>query len=295
VYVLAVWLTLLAAGAVLTVLPDGRASAFGAVVAGFLCGGVAGAVAGGAGSLGPTAASVIVWSLTTTALSLALVLALAAALTGGERVLLGHVDRYAPHPACLQALAELLARLEDGIGLTNRAQVRWAMETIERAASMLRTHLKAEPTGDLRTDAWLGQRADGHAEALRECKKVLLSPGVGSVETLRRRLGDDFVQIARGYWRHLPWTDPGPAAAKTRRLRARTTVRTGLIALGPLAIILVISGQGWFGLGGDAAEELKLIALGWAFLSIVMPLDPGFSEKLAALRGGADLLRPGGK
>ena len=34
--------------------------------------------------------------------------------------------------------------------------------------------------------------------------------------------------------------------------------------------------------------------LGWAFLSILMPLDPGFSEKFAALRGGAELLRPGG-
>jgi tetratricopeptide (TPR) repeat protein len=294
-YIAALWLPLIGSGLVLTKLPSGTPVAIGAMAACVLYAGGAVAAASAAESIGPSVATPLVWSLTVNAIGLLLIIVTAVALFAGERVAARAVDSRAPHAACLWALADLLARLRDGVALADRAQVVVATGLIERAASMLRAHLRSEPTGDLRTNEWLGTRADGHAEALRECKKGLLSPGVGSVETLRRRLADDFVHIARGHWRHLPWTDPGPGAAKTRRLRVRTTIRTGLIALVPLAIVLLISWQGWFSLGGDAADELKLIALGWAFLSILMPLDPGFSDKFAALRGGAELLKPGGK
>jgi tetratricopeptide (TPR) repeat protein len=282
------------AALVLAVVPVGKASTYAGMALTVLYGALAVVAASEAESLGPTAASVIVWSLTANAIVVALMLGLTTLLVVGEGARLRYVDRRDAHTACLHALADLLVRLRDGIVLTNRAQVRSATDTLERAATLLRAHLKGEPTGDLRTDAWLAKRADGHAQALRECKQALLSPGVGSVESLRRRLSDDFVHIARGHWRNVPWTDPAPATARTRRLRARTIARTLLVALAPLAIVLVISGQDWIGLGQDAADKLKLITLGWAFLSILMALDPGFNDKFAALRGGAELLKPGG-
>ena len=290
----AVWAALLVAGVVLTAVPEGRATMWASMTIVFLYGALAGVAAGAADALGPTAATLIIWPLTANAIALATLLAFATLLVVGERLGLRQVEEREPRTACLHALADLIVRLRDGIVPTNQTHVRGATETLEQAATLLRAHLKTERTGDLRTDAWIAKRADGHAEALRECKKALLSPGVGSVETLRRRLADDFLHIARGHWRHLPWTDPSPAAAKTRRLRARTIARTLLLALGPLALVLVIGDQGWFGLQSDTADKLKLAGLGWAFLSIVMPLDPGFSDKFAALRGGAELLKPGG-
>ena len=123
---------------------------------------------------------------------------------------------------------------------------------------------ETEATGDRRTDAWLTERADGVAAAMRELKMWVLSPGADTEAGLRTRIESDLLCFSQGRWREAPWIDPGPIAASQRHLLAFAVIRNLLLATAPLAGVLIADRAGAFSFDPELRDQAVLVGLAWA-------------------------------
>ncbi len=167
------------------------------------------------------------------------------------------------------------------------------IKDFEDAASAIRTCLRNhKPTGDRRTDAWLGTRADGMATAMRELKMWLLTPGGETTAALEQRLMLDMRSILDGRWRDLQWTDPDAATARKRRVLGIAIARNLIIAALPAVALLAFESFGWLHLNGGTADQALVAALGWALITLLITLDPDLQDKVGILQGSLKAFRP---
>ncbi len=173
------------------------------------------------------------WTAAIVAATQLTLLALLTALSAAESLAQRRVRAADPGAAGLTALLRVRQGLRGRLDPADPLAVRAASEAIEAAATGLRDHLKrARPTGDIRTDAWLDERADGIAAGLRELKKWLISPGPESRGALAERIEADIRCVVDARWRDLPWSEsrhrrPASAPAAARRVAAQPGDRAG--------------------------------------------------------------------
>jgi hypothetical protein len=63
-----------------------------------------------------------------------------------------------------------------------------------------------------------------------------------------------------------------------------------LIALLPLVALLAIRWSGIFRLEANTLDKATLVAVAWALVSIIVPLDPSVATKIEAVRRSTNLL-----
>jgi tetratricopeptide (TPR) repeat protein len=96
-----------------------------------------------------------------------------------------------------------------------------AVLAVERAALAARDHMRShKKTGDVSTDAWVDQRADGMARAIRAVKTNLMTAGPETVSRLEQEVAAWIVSVVNGRWGEFPWADPSSGAIKRRRTAA---------------------------------------------------------------------------
>jgi hypothetical protein len=235
----------------------------------------------------------ILWTAVAFGAAFLLELVLFLALVGTERFALRRLRRDDPYAAAVTSLVSVLVQLRTGVDPVDRREVRSVVSTLEDAAAGLLDHLRGlEPTGDLRSDAWLSGRATGIAAAVRNLKSWVLSPGPESFDALAIRIEQDVKSVGNGYWRDLEWVDPAVAAARERRLWVITTLRNLVLAALPLIAVLIAESVGI--LTGTTANQLLLASVTWGVVSLLVTFDPSFGEKLGALKDARAAMKDSG-
>lgn len=179
----------------------------------------------------------------------------------------------------VNALAAVRA-IEAGGAKAQLHDRRWrALQELERAAlAAERATAKRLAPGDPATAAWLRERADGVAAALRFHKRSLLEGGPGD-GTLAERLEETLEHALAERWGDLERRRPTPIAARSR---ARGFVSTAIRASIPLGALLVLRG---FGIADEGAlADYLLVATGaWLVLTFLAQYDPLFSAKMGSV------------
>ncbi len=219
-----------------------------------------------------------------------------AALVGSVQVILGlrirTLRRYSPREDAVESLVEILdevRHVEHRNDLDHRASWTWLLE---HAATAIQTQL-ARQLGpyDSSTAAWAAERAGGAATALRQLKRHIAAPAVGSWDRLTAELGRAVVALATGDFGTLRWSPP-PAPTTTRRSRRATALAIAkTIAVTAFPLLAVLAVQPLLQLDPDALRWGKLAGLIWAVLYLLLTLDDTLRDKIDTTRALLDTAR----
>jgi tetratricopeptide (TPR) repeat protein len=202
-----------------------------------------------------------------------------------SNLVLRRLRRAHPMAATLLPLLRLATPRKANQYPESTRDVRADIFAIERASEAARWFLRSlEQTGDRRTNAWLARQGDGVASAMRELKMWLLTPGEETRQALRERVSRDLVAITEGRWRDLPWTDPTPINVRTRRVAALALLRNAVVGFLPVVVLTALEATNTIRLSGSASNQATFAVVVWAVITILIAVDPGVQEKLAAVR-----------
>jgi hypothetical protein len=165
-----------------------------------------------------------------------------------------------------------------------------AVRMLERAADDFeKGFVKAVGRTDDITNAWLLEEINHRAAGIREIKRDVCLPKRDTHIQIKNKLGSLISTIADGAWAELPTFDPPPIRPGRRRL-LMGLVRQALVAFLPLGI-LAFTKVADISLDSTISAYLWTGAIGWAILGILVILDPGLRDRVAAFRDTADSWR----
>jgi hypothetical protein len=240
-----------------------------------------------------TLSYVVTATVGVTAAGTLVIYALVAPIVAASSLVALRLRRSHRKAAILAPLLDLLTSLEESQTSDRVPNLKREVELIEQAASACRFYLRhAADTGDRRNDAWMTERADGAAAAMRELKKRLLSPSGKGLEPLCLRVRRDIVAVAHEHWRDLPWLDPAPIATDRRRLLGLTILRNVVIGLTPLATLVALESTGTISLTGGVSGQVNLGVIAWALVTLLLTLDPELPQKLRIMKDALGTFRP---
>jgi hypothetical protein len=139
------------------------------------------------------------------------------------------------------------------------------------------------------TNAWLLVEINHRAAGIREIKRDVCFPKRDTYTQIKDKLEALICAIADGAWAELPTFEP-PDISPGRRRRLIGIVRQVFIAFLPLGI-LGFTKVANISLDSTIGAYLWTSAIGWAILGILVILDPGFRDRVAAFRDTAESWR----
>lgn len=159
------------------------------------------------------------------------------------------------------------------------------------AASMTLRHTlpRTRRSGDDVTDAWATQHYAAAGEAVRSLKKLVLVPRANSTEQLQSKTRAAVVAILDGAWDSLPRHDP-PRVATSLVAGTGRFMRAIAVAALP-ALFLVAAKANGFALPGEIRRFAEIGAWVWAFVGLMIAIDPDFAAKITAAKSVTSLLR----
>lgn len=165
------------------------------------------------------------------------------------------------------------------------------MRRLERIALCIEHDLPRRlRSGDDGTDGWLDKTSLNMATALREKKKLLLTPGLDARERLLESLRNCFFSAVTNNWDGLEKVEPGQVLRKQWHLQVLDYLQTFVRGAMPLLILWIVQ-QTNLALKGTAADTAMLAVLGWLGLTLLIKFDPLSKDKLDALKQVKDLLK----
>jgi len=184
----------------------------------------------------------------------------------------------------LYLLLDVLDYLRPATGSRNiDRRLRLAGELEYAARCLTRDLLPSATTSFLGSRDWLAESAEGWAEAWRQMQRQILASVPGDLAKLEELLVHDIRCLATCDMGALAWREPPPAPSRRKQVIA--WVQVLVVALLPLALVLIIQQfarvPGVFG----------WVTAGWAVVCVVFKLDPTIRDKLEAAQEIAALLR----
>jgi hypothetical protein len=139
------------------------------------------------------------------------------------------------------------------------------------------------------TNAWLLGEINHRAAGIREIKRDICLPKRDTHTQIKDKLEALICAIADGVWAELPTFNP-PDISPGRRRILIGLVRQTFIAFLPLGI-LAFTRVANISLDSTISAYLWTSAVGWAILGILVILDPGLRDRVAAFRDAAESWR----
>jgi hypothetical protein len=201
------------------------------------------------------------------------------------------MDRWRNDLTDAMVLSPLLLTLRAIEGDWPRMQQRTlALRMLEEAAANFeKGFAKAIGRTDDTTNAWLLGEINHRAAGIREIKRDVCLPKRDTNNQIKGKLESLISAIADGAWAELPTFDPPPIRPRRRRL-LMGLVRQALVAFLPLGI-LAFTKAADISLDSTISAYLWTGAIGWAIFGILVILDPGLRDKVAAFRETAESWR----
>ena len=210
------------------------------------------------------------------------------------RIRIARWQREEAETGVLAALLDLLGELMVPQPRLDASVRRTWMADLERVAVIVERDLPhALRSGDPDSQSAIAARAGSAATALREMKQAVALPGGTAWQDLIRQLTGLAAALARHdfvSWPSPP--QPGVAPARPSRPLWREVMDVGrnlLLIFGPalvaylLPLVIPLSGPG--------LSWLRFASIVWALLGSLIALDPAWTERMAKMRQGLDLLR----
>ena len=148
------------------------------------------------------------------------------------------------------------------------------------AAKTIETHLCLKlATGDPEIDIWTEGQMKSRSRYLRELARWIIHPGSETRLEVLRRVANFTFLFASGDWSNLPRTERSDTPYKPSKVvLARAILHTTLVAFGPFIVISVVQVSP-FRIGLEHAEWLRMTAVAWAVVSLIIKADPGYAPK----------------
>ena len=210
------------------------------------------------------------------------------------RIRIARWQREEAETGVLAALLDLLGELMVPQQRLDASVRRTWMADLERVAVIVERDLPyALRSGDPDSQSAIAARAGSAATALREMKQAVALPGGTAWQDLIKQLTGLAAALARHdfvSWPSPP--QPGVAPARPSRPLWRQVMDVGrnlLLIFGPalvaylLPLVIPLSGPG--------LSWLRFASIVWALLGSLIALDPAWTERMAKMRQGLDLLR----
>jgi hypothetical protein len=226
-----------------------------------------------------------------------LILILAAVIIPSSCVLLAatwrtiKMDRWRNDLTDAMVLSSLLLALRAIQGDRPRMRQRvLALRMLEDAATNFeKGFARAIGRADDTTNAWLLGEIKHRAAGIREIKRDICLPSRDANTQVKDELETLICAAVDGAWAELPTFDPPPIRPGRRRLLIGL-VRQALVAFLPLGI-LAFTKVADVSLDSTISGYLWTSAIGWAILGILVMLDPGLRDRVAAFRDTAESWR----
>src|SRR5215831_8569996 len=196
----------------------------------------------------------------------------------------------------VQTLTWLGLRLEDGERPEHeRSELSRALpglslfEDLEYVAGLIQHYLPRKlRTLDPAGDAIVAERCRGMAAAVRQLKLDLVLNQNASYSEIAGRIVPAIVPICCGEWEKIAYIAPQERLAPVRWKRAARGLGKVIVAVTPLAVLLVLQNQrnrfGW-------ATQLVPIAATWLLVAILTWIDPRTESSISGVKTMTDLMR----
>jgi hypothetical protein len=201
------------------------------------------------------------------------------------------MDRWRNDLTDAMVLSSLLLALRATQGDWPRMRQRiLALRMLEDAAANFeKGFVRAIGRTDDTTNAWLLAEINHRAAGIREIKRDVCLPKRDTRTQIKDKLEALICVIADGVWAELPTFEP-PNISPGRRRRLIGIVRQVFIAFLPLGI-LGFTKVANISLDSTISAYLWTSAIGWAILGVLVILDPGLRDRVAAFRDTAESWR----
>ncbi len=209
------------------------------------------------------------------------------------RIQIARWQREEAETGVLSALLDLLGELIVPQQRRDASVRRTWMADLERVAVIVERDLPyALRSGDLDSQSAIAARARSAATALREMKQAVALPGGAAWQDLIEQLTGLAAALARHDFVSWPHHQPEVTPARPSRPLWRQVMDVGrnvLLIFGPalvaymLPLVVPLSGPG--------LSWLRFSSIVWALLGSLIALDPAWTDRMAKMRQGLDLLR----
>ena len=137
-------------------------------------------------------------------------------------------------------------------------------------------------SGDLVADAAAAKHYIAVAEGIRSLKKLVLVPRTNSADVLREKTLTAAIAMLDGAWDALPRQDP---VREPRGMigSVASFVRAIVLAVLP-AIFLIAAAKYGYELPRDTKPVVQIAAAVWAFVGLMMAIDPQFATKITTTK-----------
>jgi hypothetical protein len=150
-------------------------------------------------------------------------------------------------------------------------------------------------SGDRLTDAWLKDTAIQITTAVRDIKKLVLTPKSGDHELLQQRLHMMLSHAVSRRWGSLERMQPQEISPSQRLGMVKRGLSSVLSAALPAFLLWWIQRTPSLALEGQTANYATLGVFVWAGVNLLLAIDPLAKEKVAALKDITSLLPLPGK
>ncbi|WP_204287858.1 hypothetical protein [Microbispora amethystogenes] len=196
-----------------------------------------------------------------------------------------------PSEPLFEHLATILTRMEpDHRGHLPPKARQEILLLLAKVAVLLRTGIPAAARGGTSlTRAVVRARTIEASKAVSDLQLWIALPSPTAYDDLRARIADLTRTILTGEYDRLPTRETTPEATRrTWHARALEAARTLIIALVPLAALLLVHRLG-LTLPSPFDDGALIAALAWAVALLLGLLDPNFCGHLAAVRDPTSL------
>ncbi|HJQ37131.1 MAG TPA: hypothetical protein VKB93_08330 [Thermoanaerobaculia bacterium] len=168
---------------------------------------------------------------------------------------------------------------------------RWrVLYDLDIASKTLRRDFPATfRSGDPIADAAAAQHYAAVAEGIRGLKKLVLVPRADSSEVLPAKAQAAAWTLIEGAWDTLPRHDPPAIAPRGILAAVVRAMRAVFVAVLPVAFLAITRRYG-YELPGDIKQFAEIGAWVWAFVGLMMAIDPDFAAKITTTRSFSSLL-----
>src|SRR5215467_6674389 len=162
-------------------------------------------------------------------------------------------------------------------------------EDLEYVAGLIQHYLPRKlRTLDPACDSIVTERCRGMAAAVRQLKLDLVLNQNASYSEIAGRIVPAIVPICCGEWEKIAYIAPQERLAPVRWKRAARGLGKVIVAVTPLAVLLVLQNQrnrfGW-------ATQLVPIAATWLLVAILTWIDPRTESSISGVKTMTDLMR----